>query len=214
MAKVSTTNRTLGAVLLLIGVFLFFFWLNLFSIPIIVVGIALLAAGTRSTKKPMAQETPVGVTLVATLTLLASFAVGFLALVSWAVSFVGSAGISISITTLGWFHILTPALMGLVGFIASIAMLVGNSQKLLWFAMVAFWFSLFAYFIWWDYSVVWRFIGDWFSRNRQVYAWQYEEILVTFLPLVYSLGCIGYFQKSRVKKYFQMKQPPSSPNTS
>jgi hypothetical protein len=120
------------------------------------------------------------------------------------INFVGSMGLTIYIDAGGWLFILTPALLSLCIFIGTLVLLVGPPFKTIWFAMNVLWGLMFVYSCWWGYAWVWRQLGDWFVPLRQVNVWQYEEILVTALPLLYAACCALYFQKMNVKQYFHV----------
>jgi hypothetical protein len=150
---------------------------------------------------------PAGLTIVGILTLLASFG---LALLSWLLFFLtfvaggysGGGGPSVTLHTA---YVLFPPLFALFSFASSIALLVGVRYRYTWYAMVAFWAVLFVYMFWWGYAFVWHNV-EWFSNNRQIYAYQYGELAIPFVPLAYSLGCLLYFQKTNVKEYFNVKK--------
>ncbi len=207
MSMASRVYLALGAFLVVVGVYLFFFGgLIIFAIPIIGAGIVLLTIRSRENQKTTGRTRPSGVLVVGLLSLLSSFPLGLLALITLVLHFVGGAGLRIVITPLEWLPILTPAFLGLFAFVTSILLLVGTSSKYLWFAMIAFWVILLAFFACWDYTI-WRSYGlDWIFRGGRLEVWNYTQIIVSLLPLAYGIGCLLYFQTAKVKQYFHVRK--------
>jgi hypothetical protein len=207
--KPSTLDSLLGFLLLFVGLLVTLFFSAFFGIPIIGVGLWVLVTKHHAGGKEMAMERPIGVWIVAVLTLFSSFALGCLFLILWVLNFVGFAFASSNSPgpwlTIQSLPVFIPLIFALFSFFVSIALIAGATSRPLWYALIAHWVALFGYFVWWDYTVVWRYLGEWFSNYRAVYAYQYEQILVTFVPLAYSLGCLLYFQKTKVKDYFHVK---------
>jgi hypothetical protein len=84
-----------------------------------------------------------------------------------------------------------------------------STSKYVWYASIVFWLAILVFFSWWNYGI-WRNVGisyneDGSSNWQIVYGWQYGTIIVTLLPLVYSIGCLAYFQTARIKDYFKIK---------
>jgi hypothetical protein len=156
----------------------------------------------------MAKIRPIGVTVVAVLTLLASFILGILSFIVWFVNFVSfafaSSGETVPLTTRN-LYALFPPIFALFGFFASIVMLLGISFRNLWYGLITFWIGLLAYFSWWGYTFVWRGFAELLSSNTQVYAYQYEAMIISFFPFAYSLSCLLYFRRAKVKEYFHLK---------
>jgi len=154
---------------------------------------------------------PPGVTLVGMLTLLSSGALFMLFGVSNALLFVGGpyGGGSID-----WLYVMMNYPTIPVSFILlvyalflSIAMF-RLATKYVWYASILFWLSILVFFSWWGCNI-WRNIGisyneDGSSTWQIVYSWQYAAIIATLLPLVYGIGCLAYFQTSRIKHYFHL----------
>jgi hypothetical protein len=162
---------------------------------------------TRIEQEGIGLSRPAGLTVVGVLTLLASFSLAFLSLILFFLNFIaggysGGVGPSVTLRTV---YVLFPPLFALFSFASAIALLVGVRYRYMWYAMVAFWAVLFVFMSWWGYAFVWRNVGEWFSNNRQVYTYQYEELAITLVPLAYSLGCLLYFQKANVREYFNVK---------
>jgi len=160
-----------------------------------------------------AKGRPVGVTIVAVLTLLGSFALGILSLALWLTNFVvggmgfAAAGESVPIT-LRNVYVLFPPLLTMTSFALAIATLTGLRSKRLWYAMMIFWAVLVAFFAFWDYGV-WTNVGLTYNSNGSSHwqltqSWQYAAIAVTFLPLAYGAGCLAYFLTAKPKQFFHV----------
>jgi len=150
-------------------------------------------------------ERSLGVTLVAILTLLSSFALFLLFGFYMLLAVVGGPH---TVDWLYWILINPPipvsVFLSAYAFFLSISMF-SQTKRYVWYASVLFWLMTIAFFSWWGYSFVWRYLEEWFSDSRAVYAYQYEIIIVTLLPLAYSIGCLIYFQTARVKDCFKIK---------
>ena len=210
--KALTLNSLLGIVLLLVGVFFLFFGSLFFSVPLLVAGLVLLLVKRSGSENAEAEEKPVGVIIVAVLTLFASFGLVFLSLVLFFLNFVGGAFASAGAgpwIDLQNMYVLFPPLFALLfalfSFIASILMLAGVRSKHMWYAMVVFWILLFAFCSWWGYTFVWYSLGAMFLPVAQIYPYMIVAMLVPLIPLAYCLSCLLYFQKLKVKKYFHVK---------
>jgi len=143
------------------------------------------------------------------LTLFALFTLGFLYVVSFAVSFVGGEGIAASgeggTYTEYVFLILLPLmLMALYAFCLSILMLVSKS-KLVWGASIFFWIMVcvlsypFTLSVWTSYST-----GE-YSGLQNLASWQIESLIAVLLPYVYAIACMLTFLSSRsVHEYFRI----------
>jgi hypothetical protein len=156
-------------------------------------------------------ERPLGITLVAILTLLSSGALFMLFTVSNLLLAVGGpyggGGVD-------WFYVMIhyPALpisfiLLVYAFFLSIGMFKLKT-KYVWNASILFWLLLLLFFFWWGYGI-WRNIGisyneDGTSTWELVYGWQYEVVVVTLLPFAYSIGCLAYFQTQEIKQYFHL----------
>jgi hypothetical protein len=192
---------------LVIGVIFLFAWLGIFSLAIITVWIALFVTRRRANEEASKKQGPWGVFVVGTLTLIASFFLEFLSIVSYAGYFVGGTDriyIEIVLSSFDWFVVLSPAFLGLLGFFAAIALLLGYSPKGLWVVMNVYWLVLFFYFVWWGYWKVCGWLIYWT-------VWSYPRaidillpIIYTLLPISYSLTCFACFQKKRIRQYFNM----------
>jgi hypothetical protein len=171
------------------------------------VGAVLLLARRRPSELAGAGEKPAGLTIVAALTLLASFGLALLWWVLFFLNFVGmafaSSGVGLTIT-LGNVYVFFPALFALFSFAASILLLAGIHSTYLWYAMVMFWVLLFAFCAWWGYTFIWQSLGPVFSPQSQIFGWMIAIALIPLAPLTYSVGCLLYFQKRKVKNYFHV----------
>jgi hypothetical protein len=151
-----------------------------------------------------------GVTLIAVLTLLGSGALFLLFVTSSLVLVVGGPGSG----GFDWLYVMlhyptvpVSLILSVYAFFLSICMFVLTS-KYVWHASVLFWLVSLVFFSWWSYGI-WRNVGLSYNENGSttwelVYAWQYEIVLVTLLPFVYSIGCLLYFQTAKVKNYFRI----------
>jgi len=149
---------------------------------------------------------PMGVTVVATLTLLSSLALGFLTLVVFALLGVGGEGNAFSGGSAGYafyYAVFVLPLFGLAlyAFCVSI-MLFTSVSRYAWYASTIFWMLITLVSVWLGEALVWRYLGEWFSDSRAVYSYQYAEIFATFIPLIYSIGCLAYFQTLNVRRHF------------
>lgn len=156
-------------------------------------------------------ERPLGITLVAILTLLSSGALFLLFMLSNVLLAVGGpyggGGID-------WFYVMIhyPALpisfiLMVYALFLSIDMLKLPTKRI-WYASILFWLLILIFFSWWGYGI-WRNVGisyneDGSSTWQLVYGWQYAEIIVTMLPLAYSIGCLAYFQTQKIRRHFHL----------
>ena len=155
----------------------------------------------------MAVIRPIGVTIVAALTLLSSFALTFLFLVFWAVSVVGmGSGLPLVFSNLPFY---LPLPFALFSFASSIAVLSGATTKHLWYGSLVYWIALFSYFVWaYTYMGVWRYMfylegGEaWFSWYNLL---SYARILFLPVPFIYAVGCAIYFLTKTPREYFNVK---------
>jgi hypothetical protein len=156
-------------------------------------------------------ERPSGVTLVAILTLLSSGALFMLWVMSNLLLVVGGpyGGGSID-----WLYVMInyptipiSFILLVYAFFLSIGMFK-LTTKYVWYASILFWLVTLVFFSWWGYNI-WRNVGlsyneDGSSTWQLVYSWQYETIIVTLLPLAYSIGCLAYFRTQKIKDYFHL----------
>jgi hypothetical protein len=154
-------------------------------------------------------DRPLGVTLVAILTLLSSAALfllfGFYMLLA-------SVGGPHTVDWLYWIFANPPIpvsiFLSAYAFSLSIGMF-SRTSKYVWYASILFWLVTLVFFSRWDYTI-WRNVGlsyneDGSSTWQLVYSWQYTTIIGTLLPLAYSIGCLIYFQTARVKDHFKIE---------
>ena len=92
--KTITVNRLLGIILMLVGVIgAYVLFRNLLlSLPLIVVGFALLLSNPAGSEKSDVEERPVGVTVIAILTLLASVGLGLFSIILFFLNFIVGGG--------------------------------------------------------------------------------------------------------------------------
>jgi hypothetical protein len=155
----------------------------------------------------MAVVRPVGVTIVAALTLLSSFTLAFLFLVFWALSVVGmGSGLPLVLGNLPFY---LPLLFALFSFTSSIAILSGATTKRLWYGLLAYWITLVPFFVWaYTYMGAWYYMfylegGEaWFSWYNLL---SYARILFLPVPFIYAVGCSVYFLTKTPRTYFHVK---------
>jgi len=154
---------------------------------------------------------PLGVTLVAVLTLLSSGALWCLFMVNCTLLVVGGPYGGASgdwlYTTIHYPTITVTLVFLVYSFFLSICMFT-LTTKYVWYASILFWILLLSFFSSWAYTV-WRNIGTSYNQNGSTtweitYAWQYEAIMVTLLPFAYSIGCLTYFLKQKTMHYFNL----------
>ena len=139
-----------------------------------------------------------GVSIVALLTLLGSFGLGFLFLLFVALSAVGGGEVGGEASGYWWLaspFIVATLFLALYAFFLSIVMFVGVRSRLLWYASVLFWIVTAVFFILLE------------SRLNLFGAAHYWGIRGWFLfasPYICSIGCLAYFQTPRVKEYFHI----------
>ncbi len=140
---------------------------------------------------------PLGVTVVAALTLLAALALGFLQMLVIGLSAVGGPPSRPS----GLPPVL---LLPVVGAFVSFALAIGqfDGERWAWYGSIGFWvvclivFGWFAYWI--DFSQGVIFLDRW-----GYFVWySFIGFLLTLMPLIYAAGCITYFLTRRAKSYF------------
>jgi hypothetical protein len=150
---------------------------------------------------------PIGVTIIAALTLLSSFALAFLFFVFWAPSVVGmGSGLLLVFGNLPFY---LPLPFAFFSFASSIALLSGATVKRLWYGLLVYWIVLFSYFVWaYTYMGVWQYTfylegGEaWFSWYNLL---SYARIVFLPSPLIYAAGCSIYFLTKTPREYFNVK---------
>jgi len=93
------------------------------------------------------------------------------------------------------FGLLLLSVLAVAGF--ALAVLLHSGVKLVWYAANVYWV---VYFV----SIVYLGIVGGATRN----VWRDWEYLVYFLPIVYSVSCLLYFQTRQVKDYFAPNNKP------
>ena len=154
---------------------------------------------------------PLGITLVAVLTLLSSGALWCLFMVNSILLVVGGpygGGSSDWLYMTIHYPTITISFVLLVyAFFLSIGMFK-LTTKYVWYASILFWILLLSFFSGWTYTV-WRNIGISYNQDGSstweiIYPWQYEAIMVTLLPFAYSIGCPAYFLTQKIMHYFNL----------
>lgn len=137
---------------------------------------------------------PIGLTIVAFLTLLSSIALAYLLLIVWAVSCVGmGGGIPLTVTNLPYY---LSWLLPIFAFVFSVGILGGITSRYLWYSLVIFWIALVVLFVeWYTSTKIWHYAG---------YSW--FGVLFVLFPFIYAIGCLVYFLTSTPKEYFHIQQ--------
>jgi hypothetical protein len=155
----------------------------------------------------IAVKRPIGVTIVAVLTLLSSFALAFLFLIFWAVSVVGMGpGLPLTFSNLPFYLSL---LFAFFAFACSIAIISRATSKYLWYSSLAYWIALSAYFVWaYTYMRVWQYMF-YLEGGQAWFSWynilSYARIALLPLPFIYAIGCLAYFLTKNPREYFHVK---------
>jgi hypothetical protein len=144
-------------------------------------------------------EKPKGVTIVAILTLLSAVALFFLCFMLFVVSSIGgmsnaAAGGGLPLWLLAW--ILSPLALAILALITAVGIL--NGTKYAWYASIVLWATLLIYF-----SQIALMID---TKLSFVYVYELETALAMAAPLIYSVGCLAYFQTKGVKEYFGLSR--------
>jgi len=141
--KPSTLDSLLGFLLLFVGLLVTLFFSVFLGIPIIGVGLWVLVAKHHAGGEERAVERPIGVWIVAVLTLFSSFALGCLFLILWFLNFVGFAFASSNNPgpwlTIQSLPVFVPLIFALFSFFVSIALVAGATSKPLWYALIVYW---------------------------------------------------------------------------
>jgi hypothetical protein len=95
------------------------------------------------------------------------------------------------------FALLLLLVLAVAGF--ALAVLFHSGVKLVWYAANVYWVVCFV-------SIVYLGILGGATRN----VWRDWDYLVYFLPIVYSVSCLLYFQTRQVKDYFALSNKPKS----
>jgi hypothetical protein len=133
-----------------------------------------------------AVDKPKGLTAVQVVTLLFSLAMGFFGL--------SNLMLFLLFHTLD-FALLLLSVLAVAGF--ALAVLLHSGVNLVWYAANVYWI---VYFL----SIVYLGIVGGATRN----VWQDWEYFVYFLPIVYSISCLIYFQTRQIKEYFAFTKKP------
>jgi hypothetical protein len=143
---------------------------------------------------------PLGVTIVAVLTLLSAFALGFLYLVFYGLSVVGmGSGLPLTLNNLQYY---LPLFFAFFALASSVSILNWTASKYLWYSSMVYWTILLIYFI--PFAYMWNSNSGLFS-DPYPEMWQYEAFVVTLFPLIYAVGCLAYFLTEGPREYFHVK---------
>jgi hypothetical protein len=152
----------------------------------------------------MLGKKPIGVTIIAVLTLLTSLTLGFIFLITVAVSCVGmGSGLPLTLPFLPYY---LPSFLGLFAFVSSFLLLGEIRSRFLWCFMIAYWVVLFMYFVWAYTStniLAWMYyVGGPLSTP---YGW-YSVLRITLLPtpFIYAIGSPIYFFTKKPREYFHV----------
>ena len=146
---------------------------------------------------------PLGVAVVATLTLVSAFAFFFLQLLLIGLSAVGGPPPSGTSYATPW-SFFAPLFLAALALAVSIGQFLG--ARWAWYASMAFWIVLLfisAWFlyganfangtIWFDHQMSWSFTGG------------FEGFLaVLTISIIYGIGCLAYFSSKKPREYFRV----------
>jgi hypothetical protein len=146
------------------------------------------------------KKRPIGVTVVAVLTMFVAFSFGFLQMVVIGLMAVGGPPSRPYILPPVMLLMLLPSLAAFFAFGLSIAQFDG--ARWAWRGSMVFWvlclivFGGFAYMIDFSHGII--FLDPW-----GYFVWyDFIKFLLTLAPLVYAAGCIRYFLTRNVRDYF------------
>jgi hypothetical protein len=145
---------------------------------------------------------PIGVTVVAALTLTMALVLFYLQLVLLALTAIGGpppsgTGYSLPLT----FFI--PSFLAVFAFSVSIGQLLGTKWS--WYASIAFWIIFIAYFGWYAYvlNLSYRLIRlDLYPYPDVLYV--FAGLLLSLSPLIYGGCCLTYFLRKSTRTYFHV----------
>jgi len=143
---------------------------------------------------------PVGVTVVAALTLTMALILFFFQLVLIALTAIGGPPPPETSYSL-------PLTFFIPSFLAVFALSVGIGQllgaKWSWYASIAFWIIFIAYFGWFAYVLdpIYGLIQlDQYAYPDVLYV--FAGLLLSLSPLAYGVGCLMYFLRKSTRAYF------------
>lgn len=135
-------------------------------------------------------ETPIGVTVVAVLTLYSTFALGFIPVINV---------VTIPVGVIFWLPLWAyylPLFFGLFAFVSSYSILSDKKWRLLWYSSIAYWIALFVYFVW-------------FYTSGGIWGYMWNSIVGILLystPFIYTIGSPIYFFTNKPREYFHIKK--------
>jgi len=147
---------------------------------------------------------PIGVTVVAALTMMSAIVLVFFQFIVFALSAVGGPPSSGSQGSGLPLIFLTPLFLAVCGFSISIGQLGGS--KWAYYASIVFWmvllacFGLLAYVVDFLNGIIWLDRWGYFSFHG------FLIFLATIAPLVYSAGSLTYFLTKTPRAYFQLSK--------
>jgi hypothetical protein len=143
---------------------------------------------------------PIGVTVVAWLTVLSGIALLFIFLLFGVVALVGgpySSGTSAQLLPIFY----APLMLAVFAFSVSFMMLV--RAKYAWHSAMIFWIVFVLFFIWcYNFMGVWRYMLYFESGDPWYQYLSIARILFLPFPFVYAIGCAIYFSTKTPKEHF------------
>lgn len=147
---------------------------------------------------------PIGVTVVAALTMMSAIVLGFFQFIVFALSAVGGPLPSGSQGSGLPLIFLTPLFLAMCGFSISIGQLEGS--KWAYYASIVFWIVLLACFGLLAYVVDFLNGIIWLDGRGDFSFHGFLIFLATIAPLVYSAGSLTYFLTKIPRAYFQLSK--------
>jgi len=146
---------------------------------------------------------PIGVTIVAWLTLSSGVVLFFLFGLFAIVAVVGgpySSGTSPQLLPIFY----APLLLSVFAFTLAIMMFV--RVRYAWYASMIFWMAFVLFFVWcYNYMGVWRYMFYLESGDPWYQYLSIARILFLPFPFIYAVGCSMYFLIRTPREYFHMK---------
>jgi hypothetical protein len=143
---------------------------------------------------------PIGVTIVAFLTLLSCVVLAYLLIIVWVVSCVGmGGGIPISVQNLPYY---LSWLLPIFAFLFSVGILGEMTSRYLWYGLLVYWIAFFTYFVlYYGTTGIWIYMFRLDSGDNLA---SIARILFLPSPFVYAVGCSVYFLTKTPQKYFHI----------
>jgi hypothetical protein len=146
---------------------------------------------------------PLGVTVVAALTLMSAFAFFFLQMLLIGLNAVGGPPPSGTSYTMPW-SFFAPLFLAACALAVSIGQFLG--ARWAWYASMAFWIVLLSISAWFLYAADFANGTIWF--DHQV-SWSFTNGFEGFLAvltifIIYGIGCLAYFSSKKPREYFRI----------